>query len=112
MDNTVFSGELVKNLGPVGEFEKNVRQANGDLLKEGNFSNVPSVDVLKKIGAKYDEKYSFDEDMFKKMRRFRLLTHGLADISKNVICKSFKMLINNLRATSIFIQNTVTNRRA
>ncbi|CAF1588184.1 unnamed protein product [Didymodactylos carnosus] len=38
----------VNQHGPLAIYERNLRYANADLLKEGNFSEVPSIDVLKR----------------------------------------------------------------
>ena len=66
-------------------FERNVRFANEDLLQEGNFSEVPSVDVLKTAKHQYNKKYRLDEDYFKELRMYGFFTR-ISDYDS----KSFK----------------------
>jgi hypothetical protein len=70
--------------GPLCTFEENVRNANEELLSEGNFSEVPSVDVLKMIKHEYEKKYKLDEDMFKELRILREDMLSFDVTSKNV----------------------------
>ncbi|CAF4028148.1 unnamed protein product, partial [Adineta steineri] len=65
--------EIKKN-GGLRVYERNLRHANEDLLKEGNFSEVPSQDVLKTIKQQYDKKFRYDEDCFKDLRIFAYVT--------------------------------------
>ncbi len=67
----MFLVQRIKELGPLGIFEENVRNANKDLLASGNFSEVPSVDVAKMIRYEYDKKHKLDEDIFKEVRILR-----------------------------------------
>lgn len=65
-------------------FERNVRFADENLLNEGNFTDVPTVDVIKKAGEEFYKRYLFDEDMYKEVRIFRYLTRALDTTSKQV----------------------------
>ncbi|CAF1403939.1 unnamed protein product [Adineta ricciae] len=55
----------VKTIGALGVYERNLRHANEELLKEGNFSEVPTKEVLDKIKQEYDNKYRLDENCYK-----------------------------------------------
>lgn len=63
-------------------FERNVRFANEDLLKEGNFTEVPSLDVLKTAKQQYNKKYRLDEDYFKELRMYGFFTRFTDHTSK------------------------------
>lgn len=65
-------------------YEQNMRNADEELLREGNFTEVPSTDVLKTAGQEYSNRYRLDEDMFKELRIFRELTERLDQCSKDV----------------------------
>ncbi|CAF4195577.1 unnamed protein product, partial [Adineta steineri] len=64
----------VKQIGSLAVYERNLRHANEDLLKEGNFSQAPSTDVLKTIKQQFDKRYRFDEDCFRDLRIFAFIT--------------------------------------
>ena len=65
-------------------YEENMRTANKELLRAGNFTEVPSTDVLKTAGQECSNRYRLDEDMFKELRIFRHLTRRLDQYSKDV----------------------------
>lgn len=75
---------MVHNLGPLGAYERNVRFANEELIEQGNYSEVPSTDVLKNIGREFNKRYELDEDMYKAVRMLRFLTAELDDASEVV----------------------------
>ena len=79
-----FLVHRIKELGPLGVFEENVRNANEDLLAARNFSEVPSVDVIKMIRYEYDKKYKLDEDVFKEVRILREDMSSFDVSSKNI----------------------------
>ncbi|CAF2115689.1 unnamed protein product [Rotaria magnacalcarata] len=64
----------VHQIGALGVFEHNVKFADEDLLQEGNFSEVPSLDVLKTAKQQYHKKYRLDEDNFKELRMYGFFT--------------------------------------
>ncbi len=64
----------MNELGPLTVYEKNMRLADENLLREGNFSQVPTKDVLKTAGQKYNNRYRLDEDIFKEVHLFREIT--------------------------------------
>ena len=66
--NSLILAKEVNQIGALGVYERKLRYANEDLLKEGNFSEVPSIDVLKTTKQQYNKKYRFDEDSFKELR--------------------------------------------
>ena len=76
--------QQVNRLGPLGAFERNMRLADENLLEQGNWSEVPSIDVLKTIAQEYKMKYRLDEDMFKEVRIFREITEQLDQSSSKV----------------------------
>ena len=65
-------------------YEQNMRNADEELLREGNYTEVPSTDVLKTADQEYSNRYRLDEDMFKELRIFRELTERLDQCSKDV----------------------------
>ena len=84
-----FIGELASTLGPLGAFERNTRLADETLLKEENFTNVPSVDVLKNARQAYNQQFHFDEGILKEVRIFRYLTYELDKSSNKIKGKLF-----------------------
>ncbi|CAF3902483.1 unnamed protein product [Rotaria sp. Silwood1] len=64
----------VHQIGALGVFEHNVRFADEDLLREGNFTEIPSLDVLKTAKQQYNKKYRLDEDCFKELRMYGFFT--------------------------------------
>ncbi|CAF1314555.1 unnamed protein product [Adineta ricciae] len=74
----------VKTIGALSVYERNLRHANEDLLREGNFSEVPSKEVLDKIKQEYDKKYRLDENCFKEVRMFAFVTRYSDVHSKEV----------------------------
>ncbi|CAF4611913.1 unnamed protein product, partial [Didymodactylos carnosus] len=60
-----------ETVGPLNAYERNIRKADEDLLKAGNFSYVPTMDVIKTAIKEYKKKYQFDEDIFKEIRILR-----------------------------------------
>jgi hypothetical protein len=66
-----------------------MRLADENLLRNGNFTEVPSVDVLKNIGNEYNQQYRFDEDLFKEVRVLRYLINEFDDYSEEVRGKCF-----------------------
>jgi len=66
-----------------------MRFANEDLLQEGNFSEVPSMDVLKTTKQQYNKKYRLDEDYFKELRMYRFLTRLIDRTSKEIKGENF-----------------------
>ena len=78
-------------VGALGVFEKNIRSADEDLLRAGNFSQVPSMDVLKTAKQQYNKKYRLDEDYFKELRMFRFLTRFIDHNSKDVKGNNFNI---------------------
>lgn len=65
-------------------YERNVRRADESLLREGNFSQVPTTDVLKTAGQEYNNRHKLDEDTFKELRVFRELIRKLDQTSIDV----------------------------
>ncbi|CAF1436149.1 unnamed protein product [Didymodactylos carnosus] len=76
--------KAIHQVGALNVFERNMRFANDDLLREGNFSEVPSMDVLKTAKQQYNQKYRLDEDYFKELRMFRYLTHSIDHSSEHI----------------------------
>ncbi|CAF1632264.1 unnamed protein product, partial [Didymodactylos carnosus] len=74
----------VNEHGPLAIYERNLRYANEDLLKEGNFSEVSSIDVLKRTKQQYNRKYQLDENIFKDVRMFGYLTRSIDHTSKDI----------------------------
>ncbi len=74
----------MNELGPLAVYEQNMRLADENLLREGNFSQVPPKEVLKTIGQEYNNRYRLDEDMFKDVRIFREITERLDQSSEDV----------------------------
>jgi hypothetical protein len=74
----------VQQIGALGVYERNLRFANEDLLKEGNFSEVPPIEVLNTAKQQYNKRYRLDEDYFKESRMFRFLTRSTDDTSKDI----------------------------
>ena len=60
----------MQSAGTLRVYEHNIRLADEELLREGNFSEVPSMDVLKTAKYQYNKKYRLDEDYFKELRMF------------------------------------------
>ena len=58
-----FIGELASTLGPLGALERNIRLTDETPLKEGNFTNVLSVAVLKNARQAYNQQFHFNEDI-------------------------------------------------
>lgn len=75
---------MASDLGPLGAYERNLRLADEDLIKQGNYTEVPSIDVLKNARHEYGKRYELDEDMFKAVRLLRYMTYQLDDSSKDV----------------------------
>ena len=65
-------------------YERNVRLANEGLIIQGNYTEVPSIDVLKNARHEYDKQFDLDEDMFKAIRLLRYITHELDNSSNDV----------------------------
>ena len=80
----LFVAQRVNELGPLAVYEQNMRLADENLLREGNFSQVPSADVLKTVGQEYNNRYRLDEDIFKEVRIFRYITERLDQSSEDV----------------------------
>ncbi len=59
--------------------------------KRGNFSEVPSMDVLKTAKQQYIKKYRCDEDYFKELRVLGFLKRLIDHTSKDVIGESFSI---------------------
>ena len=76
--------QQVNQLGPLTVYEQNLRFADENLLREGNFSRVPSMDVLKAAGQECNNRYRLDEDMFKEVRVFREITQRLDQSSEDI----------------------------
>ena len=89
MYSICFLVKQVQQIGALGVYERNLRSANEDLLREGNFSEVPSIDVLKTAKQQYNKLYRLDEDIFKESRMFRFLTESNDDKSKDIHGKTF-----------------------
>lgn len=79
----------VKSVGALAVYERNLRHANEELLKEGNFSEVPSTEVLNKIKQQYEKKYRLDEDCFRELRKFAFFTRYSDVNSEDVIGENF-----------------------
>ncbi|CAF0840608.1 unnamed protein product [Didymodactylos carnosus] len=60
-----------ETLGPLNAYEQNIHKADEDLLKAGNFSYVPTMDVIKTAIKEYKKQYQFDEDIFKEIKILR-----------------------------------------
>ena len=91
-----ISAKEVKSIGALGVYERNLRHANEELLKEGNFSEVPTKDVLDKIKQEYENKYRLDENCYKEVRMFAFITRYSDVHSKEVkgeCCYNFTCLI-------------------
>lgn len=71
-------------MGALAVYEQNMRNADEELLREGNYTDVPSTDVLKTAGQEYSNRYRLDEDVFKELRIFREMTYRLDQSSKEV----------------------------
>ncbi|CAF1378810.1 unnamed protein product [Didymodactylos carnosus] len=74
----------VQKIGALGVYERNLRYANEDPLKEGNFTEVPSIDVLKTAKQQFNKKYRLDEDYFKELRMFGFFTRCTDDESEDI----------------------------
>ncbi|CAF1447830.1 unnamed protein product [Didymodactylos carnosus] len=83
----------VQKIGALGVYERNLRYANEDPLKEGNFTEVPSIDVLKTAKQQYNKKYRLDEDYFKELRMFGFFTRCTDDESEDTKAKNFYILL-------------------
>ena len=99
----------VQQIGALGVYERNLRYANEDLLKEGNFSEVPSRDVLNTIKQQYNKKYRLDEDQFKELRMFGYFTRFIDYTSEDVIGENFNTLsiVDTLIRFLIFFSNLI-----
>ena len=75
----------VQFAGALRVYKRNVRSADEELLQEGNFSEVPSMDVLKTAKHQYNKKYRLDEDYFKELRMLAYLTRSTDFTSAKVI---------------------------
>ena len=86
----------VDQLGPLAVYEQNLRFADKNLLQEGNFSEVPSIDVLKTAGKEYNNRYHLDEDMFKEVRILREITQRLDQSSEDIRGKYYTLNENSI----------------
>ncbi|CAF1541941.1 unnamed protein product, partial [Didymodactylos carnosus] len=74
----------VQKIGALGVYERNLRYANEDPLKESNFTEVPSIDVLTTAKQQYNKKYRLYEDYFKELRMFGFFTRCTDDESEDI----------------------------
>ena len=79
-----FVAQQVHEKGPLAVYERNLRQADENLLQDGNLTQVPSTDVLKTAVYEYNNTYRLDEDIFKEVRIFRELTHQWDETSEEI----------------------------
>lgn len=79
-----FVAQQVHKEGPLAIYERNLRHADENLLENGNLTQVPTREVLKTAVYEYNNKYRLDEDMFKEVRIFLLLTQRWDETSKEV----------------------------
>ncbi|CAF1220695.1 unnamed protein product, partial [Didymodactylos carnosus] len=76
--------KAIQKIGALGVYERNLRYANEDPLKEGNFTEVPSIDVLKTAKQRYNKKYRLDEDYFQELRMSGFFTRCTDDESEDI----------------------------
>ncbi|CAF4331300.1 unnamed protein product, partial [Didymodactylos carnosus] len=81
---TVEAEDEPKNKASPCLFKRNLRYANEDPLKEGNFTEVPSIDVLKTAKQRYNKKYRLDEDYFQELRMSGFFTRCTDDESEDI----------------------------
>lgn len=84
LENSIFSAKQVSEMGALAVYERNMRSADEELLREGNYTEVPSMDVLKTPGQEYSNRNRLDEDVFRELRIFREMTYRLDQSSKEV----------------------------
>jgi hypothetical protein len=96
---TLILAKEINQIGALNVYERNLRYANEDLLKEGNFSDVPPIEVLNTIKQEYNKKYRLDEDHFKELRLFGYFTRHIDINSKEIRGDNFYTLsiIDTLR---------------
>lgn len=58
----------MQEIGPAAVFRERLEAADQRLLEEGNISEVNSIEVIKKTGVDYNNKYRLDEDIFRECR--------------------------------------------
>lgn len=88
----ILAKEVIQ-IGALAVYERNLRDANEDLLKEGNFSHVKSTDVLNTVKQQYNKKYRLDEDCFKELRMFGFSTRYTDAFSEHVKGENFDTLL-------------------
>lgn len=63
-----ISGERVNQIGPTAVYRERLEAADEKLLEEGNLSEVKTIEALKKTRIDYNNKFRFDEDIFRDCR--------------------------------------------
>jgi len=89
----LFVAKQVEKIGALGVYERNLRYVNEDLLKDGNFIEIPSKCVLNTAKQQYNKKYRLDEDYFKELRMFGFFTRSTDDESKDIKGENFYTLL-------------------
>ncbi len=89
----VILAKEVQRIGALAVYESNLRNANVDLLKAGNFTEVPSREVLNTIKQQYNKRYRLDEDCFRELRMFRFFTRYTDRDSEDVKGENFYTLL-------------------
>lgn len=83
--NIIFHlGKRANEIGPLGVFRQQVNDADEKLLSEGNFTDCPSIETLKKAAYDYRKLMHIDEDIFKECRILKYF-YFKEDISSTVI---------------------------
>lgn len=77
-------GERANQIGPAALFRERLESADLRLLEDGNFSEVNTIEAIKKTASDHRNRYRLDEDIF---RDCRVLAYGLrkADVESNDI---------------------------
>jgi hypothetical protein len=106
-----YLAKEVEQIGALAVYERNLRNANEDFLKEGNFSETPSINVLNTAKQQHNKKYHFDGDNFKDIRMFGFFTRHTDYTSKDVIGEKFYTLLitTHFATSSIFFSNVFWN---
>ncbi|CAF1339568.1 unnamed protein product [Didymodactylos carnosus] len=81
----LISAEEADHVDPLNVYENNIRKADEPLLRAGNFSYVPTIDVIKTAIKEYRKKFRFDEGCYKEIRIARQSLFTSDTFSKIVI---------------------------
>ncbi|CAF3159980.1 unnamed protein product [Rotaria socialis] len=64
-------GKRANEIGPLRVFRELINEADENLLAAGNYTQCPTIEVLKKAASDYREKMHIDENIFQECRMIR-----------------------------------------